>query len=171
MVADGFALERYGQLHCGVRTAAHADPPRPARLRSDEPPAGSEAPQRPIDPGNVAEASPPPERTKISYVPPKGRLTGPAWALFAAWLAVANIAAYWAFAIDKNRARAGYGRGTRRIPEPVLLGLAAIGGSIGAVIAQRRLRHKTQKQPFAVYLLLIIGVQAGTIIGLALFSL
>ena len=104
-------------------------------------------------------------------MPPEVKSTGPAWALFAVWLVIANVAAYGAFAIDKDRARAGLRGGARRIPEALLLGLAAIGGSIGAVIAQRRLRHKTQKQPFATYLVLIVGVQLGAIIGAALFLL
>ncbi|MBC7522327.1 MAG: DUF1294 domain-containing protein [Sandarakinorhabdus sp.] len=92
--------------------------------------------------------------------------------MFAAWLVIANVAAYGAFAIDKDRARAGpRGGGARRVPEAALLGLAAIGGSIGAPVAQRRVRHKTQKQPFATYLVLIAGVQAGVIIGAAFMLL
>ena len=181
MVAGGFAVERYGRLNCGGRAVRLAVPPRPVRLRPDDLPAAElsaagERPQRRIYPGDLVDDSPPPprpapERTKLSYVPPEVRSTGPAWALFVAWLMVANVAAYGAFAIDKDRARAGLRGGASRIPEAVLLGLAAIGGSIGAVFAQRRLRHKTQKQPFATYLVLIIGAHIGAIIGAAILLL
>lgn len=61
---------------------------------------------------------------------------------------------YWH---DKRRARAG----GWRVPESTLLGLAAIGGSPGALLACRLLRHKTRKQPFATLLLLTAVVQAG----------
>ena len=56
------------------------------------------------------------------------------------------------FAADKRAAAAG----RRRTPESTLLGLAALGGSLGAVSAQRLLRHKTRKQPFARELNMIV---------------
>ena len=73
------------------------------------------------------------------------------------YLAVINFATYAAFAHDKARAVAG----GRRLSERTLLGLALAGGSLGAVKAQRRLRHKTLKQPFASELMMIVGLQAG----------
>ena len=65
---------------------------------------------------------------------------------------------------DKQRAIAG----ERRIPESDLLGLALIGGSLGALLARRLFRHKTRKEPFSTYLLLIIARQIGAIIGFVL---
>lgn len=73
-----------------------------------------------------------------------------------AYLAAVNLAAFAAFALDKHRARTG----GWRIPERRLLGLAAAGGGAGAAVAQRLLRHKTSKEPFASQLRLILAVQA-----------
>ncbi|MDO8380106.1 DUF1294 domain-containing protein [Phenylobacterium sp.] len=68
------------------------------------------------------------------------------------YLAVLNLTAFAVFAADKRAAAAG----RRRTPEATLLGLAALGGGLGAVAAQRLLRHKTRKQPFASELGLIL---------------
>jgi uncharacterized membrane protein YsdA (DUF1294 family) len=68
------------------------------------------------------------------------------------YLAIINLMAFAVFAADKRASAAGH----RRTPERTLLGLAALGGSLGAVSAQRLLRHKTRKQPFANQLNLIV---------------
>jgi uncharacterized membrane protein YsdA (DUF1294 family) len=83
--------------------------------------------------------------------------------LVAAYLAAINLLAFFLFRRDKRAAVAG----ARRIPERTLLGLAAIGGSLGAVTAQQMLRHKTRKEPFRTLLDLILLTQA----GLAIFLL
>ncbi|MFD0857399.1 DUF1294 domain-containing protein [Roseovarius aquimarinus] len=74
----------------------------------------------------------------------------PAAALVA--LTLLNIATYMAFRHDKRCAIAGMWR----VPEGTLLTLALLGGWPAAKLAQRRLRHKTRKQPFAVLLNLIV---------------
>jgi uncharacterized membrane protein YsdA (DUF1294 family) len=79
-------------------------------------------------------------------------------------LAVLNLFTMLRFWQDKQRAVAG----ERRIPEAHLLGLALIGGSPGAFAARHMFRHKTRKQPFSTWLFLILAVQAGALIGLAL---
>jgi uncharacterized membrane protein YsdA (DUF1294 family) len=81
----------------------------------------------------------------------------------AAYLAAINLLAFQLFRHDKRAAVAG----GRRIPERTLLGLAAIGGGLGAVAAQQMLRHKTRKEPFRSLLHLIVFAQA----GLAVFLL
>jgi uncharacterized membrane protein YsdA (DUF1294 family) len=58
---------------------------------------------------------------------------------------------------DKQRAQAG----ERRIAESDLLGLALIGGCPGALLARHLFRHKTRKQPFSTYLLVIVAGQIG----------
>lgn len=73
-----------------------------------------------------------------------------------AWLAVANLAAWRAFALDKHASV----RGKRRIPERTLLWHAALGGAPAMLVARRMLRHKTRKEPFGGRLLVIAGMQS-----------
>lgn len=61
-------------------------------------------------------------------------------------VAVASTAAFVAYAVDKRRA----GTDARRIPERTLHLLGLAGGWPGALVAQRRFRHKTQKVRFRV---------------------
>jgi uncharacterized membrane protein YsdA (DUF1294 family) len=62
-------------------------------------------------------------------------------------LLLLNLIAWAAFRIDKRRAE----RGRRRIRESTLLGLAALGGGPGALVAMygHRRRHKVAKLRFA----------------------
>lgn len=70
-----------------------------------------------------------------------------------------NVIAFAAFAEDKRRAVRN-DKTIRRIPESVLLGLAALGGSLGALAAMIGLRHKTKKTRFLVPFALILLAQA-----------
>jgi len=83
--------------------------------------------------------------------------------LFYAGLALiaVNLWTMLRFYQDKQRAIAG----ERRIPEANLLGLALIGGTPGAFLARHLFRHKTRKQPFSTWLIVIAVIQAGAIIG------
>jgi len=76
-------------------------------------------------------------------------------------LALVNAAAFMTFWYDKRQARAG----GWRISESTLLGLALIGGTPGALLARRLFRHKTRKEPFSTWLLLIAMLQAGALTG------
>lgn len=177
MVASGQAVERYGSPDCGGGSDASenthwpgGEPPRPGRV---DPPAPPPA-KRPLPPPRVPEEpvrGPNLDETRadigygraviqenLSLVPP------PAVAL--GWLAIINLIGFAMMASDKRRAtESGRGR-VRRIPEARLLGIAAIGGSGGVLVAQQLLRHKTLKQPFARNLMLITGLQIGVIIGI-----
>jgi uncharacterized membrane protein YsdA (DUF1294 family) len=73
-------------------------------------------------------------------------------------LLVVNGAAFVAFWWDKRRAKAD----AWRISERTLLGLALIGGSLGAISAQQVFRHKTRKEPFRTLLYLIVMLQIVT---------
>lgn len=60
------------------------------------------------------------------------------------FVSVINVMTYWFYAQDKEAAQLD----NRRIPENTLHLLAFLGGWPAAWLAQQRLRHKTQKQPF-----------------------
>lgn len=81
------------------------------------------------------------------------------------YIAATSVLCFLAFAWDKFCAI----RGFRRIPERTLLMLAAIGGTPGAFMGQRMLRHKSHKQPFGHYLLAIAALQAAAL-ALAAFA-
>lgn len=62
----------------------------------------------------------------------------------ALWSGSCSVVAYEMFALDKRCALLG----RWRVSESQLLFWAMIGGWPGAKLAQRRLRHKTRKEPF-----------------------
>lgn len=59
-------------------------------------------------------------------------------------ISLVNAATYWFYSQDKEAAQLG----NRRVPENTLHILSFLGGWPAAWLAQQRLRHKTQKQPF-----------------------
>ncbi|MBO9630940.1 MAG: DUF1294 domain-containing protein [Shinella sp.] len=63
-----------------------------------------------------------------------------------------NVVTFCLFWWDKDAAR----NGGWRVSEASLLQFAFFGGSLGAVAAQRLLRHKTRKEPFRTYLMAIL---------------
>ena len=71
-----------------------------------------------------------------------------------------SLICYAAYALDKSAAR----RQGRRMPERTLHLLALLGGWPGAWIAQRRLRHKTNKPRFLLvfWLTVLLNVAAVT---------
>ncbi|MBQ6576472.1 MAG: DUF1294 domain-containing protein [Bacteroidales bacterium] len=72
-----------------------------------------------------------------------------------AYLIVINLVTLFAFIIDKKKAK----RSKWRIPEATLLGLAALGGSIGAWLGMRLWRHKTLHNKFRFGIPLIFLAQ------------
>ncbi len=83
-------------------------------------------------------------------------------ALALCWIILVNALAGFCFWADKVRAIGGH----RRIREADLLGLALVGGSPAALVARRLFKHKTRKEPFSTYLMLIVAAQAGIAIAL-----
>jgi uncharacterized membrane protein YsdA (DUF1294 family) len=82
--------------------------------------------------------------------------------ILVSYFVLINLATFGAFALDKVAAE----NQRRRTPEMTLLGLAFIGGSLGALTAQQLLRHKTRKQPFRA---ILIAIAALHIIGAATY--
>ena len=76
-----------------------------------------------------------------------------------------NLLAISMFWHDKQAAR----KNLRRIPEANLLQVAFLGGSLGALIASRWFHHKTHKQPFRRYLLLICALHIACLACLAVW--
>ena len=65
-----------------------------------------------------------------------------------AWYFVIGVVTFFVYAKDKRAAI----NGNWRVPEKTLHIFSVAGGWLGALIAQDKLRHKTQKQPFrAIY--------------------
>lgn len=75
-----------------------------------------------------------------------------------------NLTGFLAFAWDKYCAR----NGMWRVPEQTLLALAMIGGTVGVIVGQQALRHKTWKEPFQTYLLSIAVIQVIVLLALSL---
>lgn len=65
---------------------------------------------------------------------------------FVAYLCIMNIITFLIYGLDKQKARMN----RWRIPEKVLLGFAACGGSLGAYIGMKMFRHKTSKPKFYI---------------------
>ena len=74
------------------------------------------------------------------------------------YLVIINLIAFLTFGADKRRAR----RDKRRVRESTLFLLAAIGGSIGALLGMYVFRHKTRHWYFCV------GIPAIQILQIAL---
>ncbi|MFZ4690175.1 MAG: DUF1294 domain-containing protein [Polymorphobacter sp.] len=158
MVADGYAVERYGRLDCPIPALQAAKPAPQAAVDTG----ASTAKKRPAPtlnlPGDAAART-------VDRVRNATPLT---WV--ALWIIMINAIAYAAFVVDKQRSITALRRSVRRIPETTLLTLAALGGSAGAIAAQQRHDHKTSKQPFASLLLGIVGLQIGAIFGVLILK-
>ena len=71
------------------------------------------------------------------------------------YLLAINAVAFFAYGIDKLKARKGWWR----IPEATLLLLAAIGGSVGAWLGMKAWHHKTMHRKFQYGLPVIFLLQ------------
>ncbi len=79
-------------------------------------------------------------------------------------VAVMSAVTFVAYGVDKRRAGS---IGRRRVPERTLHLLALLGGWPGALLAQRRFRHKTKKASFRLafwfVVLLHLTIVAGVV--------
>ena len=88
------------------------------------------------------------------------------------YLAIVNITAFVMYGIDKwravsNRTSQGHRKSKkkqkRRIPESTLLGIAIIGGSIGALAGMQIWHHKTLHKKFRYGIPFIIIIQVAIV--------
>ncbi len=82
----------------------------------------------------------------------------------ALWVLIVNLRAFGIYRLDKQLAV----EELDRVPEDQLLSYVAWGGGIGALMAMRRFRHKTRKQPFQRRFWGIIAMQMAAAFGLFL---
>ena len=80
------------------------------------------------------------------------------------YLLIMNAAGFLVMTIDKVYAR----KNMWRIPERTLLGVAAMGGSIGVLTAMYTVRHKTKHIKFVIGVPLILALQIALLTWLLL---
>ena len=71
------------------------------------------------------------------------------------YLVLVNALAFILMLADKQKAK----KGAWRIPEATLMGIAALGGSVGAIAGMYLFRHKTRHTKFTLGLPLILALQ------------
>ena len=71
------------------------------------------------------------------------------------YLLIINAAGFTLMLVDKWKAK----KNRWRIPEATLMGVAALGGSIGALLGMYTVRHKTKHLKFTLGIPAILAVQ------------
>ena len=81
---------------------------------------------------------------------------------FLLYLLIINAVGFLLMLVDKYKAK----KNLWRIPEATLMGVAAIGGSVGSLIGMYTVRHKTKHMKFTVGIpvILVVQVFAGILI-------
>ncbi len=85
---------------------------------------------------------------------------------FYLYIIIATAVTFFVYGYDKLAAK----KKLTRIPEAVLIALAAIGGSIGAEIAMLLFHHKTKRPLFALGVPVILVLQIVVLLLFALFA-
>ena len=97
-------------------------------------------------------------------------VVGSPWGLLACWLVLINVITFFVFGADKLQAKRKEKKdAVRRVPEKTLFLLAAIGGSVGALLAMRAFHHKTLHKTFRFGIPLILALQIILPFGLWLY--
>lgn len=95
---------------------------------------------------------------------------GSPWGLLAVWLLLINLVTFFIFGLDKLKAKRKVTKETvRRVPEKTLFLLAAIGGSIGALLGMKVWHHKTLHKSFRFGIPAILALQILIPAGLWLY--
>ena len=105
----------------------------------------NKAKPKPIHPKNPSKMQPM-QIASVIYILALAGLTvaGLLNSMVLLFVSIINAMTYWMYAQDKEAAQ----NGNRRVPENTLHILSVLGGWPAAWLAQQKLRHKTQKQPF-----------------------
>ena len=95
---------------------------------------------------------------------------GSPWGWLAIWLILINLVTFFVFGVDKLKAKRKVNHESiRRVPEKTLFLLAAIGGSIGALLGMKVWRHKTLHKSFRFGIPAILILQILIPAGLYLY--
>lgn len=79
------------------------------------------------------------------------------------YMAVVSSAAFFAYGIDKHRAK----KGAWRISEKTLLGLGVIGGALGGLLGMKMFHHKTKHRYFWAINILALVAHIAIVVALA----
>lgn len=71
------------------------------------------------------------------------------------YLLIINAVGFTLMLVDKHKAK----KKRWRIPEATLIGVAALGGSVGSLIGMYLVRHKTKHPKFTIGIPVILAVQ------------
>lgn len=82
------------------------------------------------------------------------------------YLHIINAVGFVLMLVDKIKAK----KNLWRIPEATLMGVAAVGGSIGALIGMYTFRHKTKHPKFTLGIPLILAVQISIVTWILVLS-
>ena len=97
-------------------------------------------------------------------------VVGTPWVLLGCYLLVMNLVTFFVFGFDKWKAKYKEKHETaRRVPERTLFLLAAIGGSVGALLGMRVWHHKTLHRSFRFGIPAILILQIVIPAGLYLY--
>ena len=95
---------------------------------------------------------------------------GSPWGWLAIWLILINLVTFFVFGVDKLKAKRKVNHESiRRVPEKTLFLLAAIGGSIGALLGMKVWHHKTLHKSFRFGIPAILILQILVPSGLYLY--
>ena len=81
------------------------------------------------------------------------------------YLTIINAVGFAFMLVDKRRAR----QKRWRIPETTLMGIAAIGGSIGCLFGMYTFRHKTKHPKFTIGIPVILVLQIAAAVAIMMY--
>ena len=97
-------------------------------------------------------------------------VVGSPWGVLAIWLVLINLVTFFVFGLDKLKAKRKEKKSSvRRVPEKTLFILAAVGGSIGALLGMKVWHHKTLHRSFRFGIPAILALQVLLPLGLWLY--